>query len=195
MMSAYLDCGMHLVFHGIVARCVEEMEQFMSHHSLKSPFNDVVNDYLFDIESLRLDWCNMKTFPKKQWLAENELALARIIPFVYAQFFLQMQLPDRNFTTSTTMVAIQQMFHSMHLMICVLMSPRDSSADEIDRHVKLFLSCCHRFSRYRITRQMRPHFGRISAIFQLSYVWPSNDDVMDQYGYIGRVPVRGLYRR
>ncbi len=55
MMSAYIDCGTHLVFHGIVDRCIEEMESFMADHSLKTQFNKVVNIYLLDIESLRLD--------------------------------------------------------------------------------------------------------------------------------------------
>ena len=31
-----------------------------------------------------------------------------------------------------------QIFHAMHVMICVLMSPRDPSATEVDGHVKMF---------------------------------------------------------
>jgi len=86
MMSAYLDCGMHLVFHGIVAYCVERMDDFIADHGLTPKFVRLANVYLLDIQSHWLDWCKMKFFPKKQWLAENELALARIIPFVYGIF-------------------------------------------------------------------------------------------------------------
>ena len=89
----------------------------------------------------------MKYFPKKQWLAENELAVARIIPFVYGLFFMNLELPTRMNTSTETKHVIQQLFHSMHVMICVLMSPRDPRAPEIDEYVKMFLSCCHRFLR------------------------------------------------
>ena len=75
-MNAYLDCGMHLVFHGILAYCVEKMDEFLADHGLTQKFERLVNSYLLDIQSLRLEWCKMKYFPKKQWLAENELAFA-----------------------------------------------------------------------------------------------------------------------
>ena len=95
MLNAYLDCGMHLVFHGIVAYCVERVEEFMVDQGLTQKFERLANTYLIDIQLLRLDWCKMKFLPKKQWLAENELALARIIPFVYGLFFMNLKLPDR----------------------------------------------------------------------------------------------------
>ena len=159
MMSAYLDCGMHLVFHGIVAYCVERMDEFMADHGLTQKFERLANAYLLDIQSHRLDWCKMKYFPKKQWLAENELALARIIPFVYGMFFLNFQLPARCNTTKKTEMAIMQMFHSMHVMISVLMSPRDPLAEEVDEHVKIFLSCCHRFSRSYYSKSKKPFWA------------------------------------
>ena len=86
LMRCYLDCGMHLVFHGVVAYCVERIDEFLADHGLTPSFERLVNTYMLDIQSLRLDWCKMKYFPKKQWHAENELALARIIPYVYGLF-------------------------------------------------------------------------------------------------------------
>ena len=159
MMNAYLDCGMHLVFHGIVSYCVERMDEFMADHGLTQKFERLANVYLLDIQGLRLDWCKMKYFPKKQWLGENELGLARIIPFVYGIFFLNFDLPARCNTSKNTELSIMQMFHSMHVMICILMSPRDPLADEIDEHVKIFLSCCHRFSRSYYNKEVKPFWS------------------------------------
>ena len=65
MMSAYLDCGMHLVFHGIVAYCVERVDEFMADHVLTQQFERLADGYLLDIQSHKLDWCKMKYFPKK----------------------------------------------------------------------------------------------------------------------------------
>ena len=30
VMSSYVDCGMHLVFHGMIAYCMEVMEEFIT---------------------------------------------------------------------------------------------------------------------------------------------------------------------
>jgi hypothetical protein len=159
MLNAYLDCGMHLVFHGIVAYCVERVEEFMVDQGLTQKFERLANTYLIDIQSLRLDWCKMKFLPKKQWLAENELALARIVPFVYILFFMNTKLPERSNTSIQSEHAIQQMFHSMHVMICTLMSPHDPGADEIDEHVKIFLSSCHRYSRSYYKKTDKPFWA------------------------------------
>ncbi len=32
VMNAYVDCGLHLVFHGVVAYCVEITKKFISNH-------------------------------------------------------------------------------------------------------------------------------------------------------------------
>ena len=56
VMNEYVDCGMHLVFHGVVAYCVEVLESFTSDHNLTPFFQDLVNDYLSELESLRLEW-------------------------------------------------------------------------------------------------------------------------------------------
>jgi len=123
------------------------MDDYLADHGLTQKFERLVNSDLLDIQSLRLEWCKMKYFPQKQWLAENELALARIIPFVYGLFFMNLELPTRMNTSPETNPANQQLFHLMHVMMCVLMSPRDPLAPEIDKHVKMILSCCHRFSK------------------------------------------------
>ena len=52
------------------------------------------------------------------------------------------------------------MFHSMHVMICILTSRTDPKAAEIDSHIKVFLSCCHRFSR--------SHYDKIQVPFWAS---------------------------
>ena len=51
------------------------------------------------------------------------------------------------------------MFHSMHVMICILMSPRDSLAPEIDEHMKVFLSCCHCYARSYYESNVRPFWS------------------------------------
>ena len=127
VMDSYLDCGMHLIFHGVVSDIVELARSFMSDHGLESKFNRLVNPFLLDVQSLRLPWCHMKYFPKKQWLAEDELGLSRIMPFIYGQFFLNLNLPAASNTTKATLTALKQLFHSLHVMVALLMRPNDGS--------------------------------------------------------------------
>ena len=87
------------------------------------------------------------SFPKTKPLAENELALAWLAPFLYALFFNTVNTPERNNTSQKVTLAISQMIHTMHVMICMRMSRRNPTKIEIDNLVKLFLSCCHRFAR------------------------------------------------
>ena len=82
-MCAWIEAGMHHVFHGVVARIVVLMEEVFKGEDRMGPFEDLINPYLLGIEELRLDWLQVKTLPKTQWLAEDELGFSRILPFVY----------------------------------------------------------------------------------------------------------------
>ena len=85
--NSFIDCGMHLIFHGVLASIVEVLNSVFTDIKLGTAFENTVNVYLSEIESFRLEWCNTTPVPKKQWLVENELALSRILPFVYTTFF------------------------------------------------------------------------------------------------------------
>ena len=145
--DAFVDCGMHLVFHGIVKYTVERMGDFTTDHGLEQKFHRIINIHLYEIQSLNLEWMKVKPLPNTNWLAENELGFARIIPFIYGSFFLNLELPKRKHTTEQTEHAIMQMFHSLHVMICILMTERKLDSRELNFHIKLFLSCCHRYCR------------------------------------------------
>ena len=46
-MDAFVDCGMHLVFHGIVAYTIERMEEFTTDHGLEKKLEiSSTNTYL-----------------------------------------------------------------------------------------------------------------------------------------------------
>lgn len=84
---------------------------------------------------------------KKQWLAENKLALARILPFIYTMFFNKVRLSRRLNANDKVLPSNFRMIHLLHVMICLLMSPSFHTETEIDNVVKLFLSCCKQFCK------------------------------------------------
>ena len=72
---------------------------------------------------------------------------------------MNLELPCRSNTTTVTNHAIQQLFHSMHVMICILMSPHDPLAPAIDKHVKIFLSSCHQYARSYYAKEQKPFWA------------------------------------
>ena len=158
-MDAWIDAGMHHVFHGVVARVMLEMEDVLSGEDRKTTFHDLVNPYLLELRSLRLDWAHIKTFPKTMWLAEDELGFARISLFVYGQFFLNIRLREACNTTPTQLRSLRQMFVSLFVMVCLLMSPTNPCVDLIERHIKVFLSACHNFASGYYTADVIPFWA------------------------------------
>ncbi len=125
VMNAYVDCGMQLVFHGVVAYICEVMESFVSDHGLSLSFLSIANEHLSEIEELKLEWCKMKCLPKKLWLGENELGFSRVMPFVFGVFFLNVKWPKNSDTTPESIEATKQMIHALLILISILVSQRD----------------------------------------------------------------------
>ena len=161
-MSAWIDAGMHHLFHGVVHRIMLEMENVFTDEARQTPFENLVNPHLQEIVSLRLDWMHVKQFPKTMWLAEDELGFSRIMPFVYGQFFLNMTLRETSNTTKSTLLSMRQMIVSLQVMIALLMSPKDPDVNVIDRHIKIFLSCCHRFCQVYYNDDHKPFWALTS---------------------------------
>ena len=67
-MSAWIDAGMHYIFHGIVARAMLAMDNVFAKKDRRGPFEDLINPYLLDIQELILDWLHMKPLPKPSGL-------------------------------------------------------------------------------------------------------------------------------
>ena len=104
---------------------------------------------------------HVKQLPKTQWLAEDELGFSQIMAFIYGQFFffLKMTLKESATTTKSALLASRQMIVSLQVILALLMSPKDPALNVIDRHIKLFLSCCHRFCQLYYNDDKVPFLG------------------------------------
>ena len=137
---------MHQLGHGIVGSIIEEKERLLKEHGLWQKFLDYINPIISDVSSFRLDWCKLKTLPKKNWLGEDCFGFARLFLYVFSQFLLEYDLCDyRDNTTEEQVDAIFQMLNTFHAMIYLLMNTTDDVEKERrDIHVRMFLNCCHR---------------------------------------------------
>ena len=147
-MSVFIKCGMYYIFRSVIADCIIVMVTFMTHHRLYESFERAINPYLQELMRLRLSWCSVKTFPMTLWQVEDELGFAMIQQFVYTVFFTKVFcLPTNSNTKEESILALKMMINALHVMVQGLITARDTPTYFINRHVKVFLSCCHKFCK------------------------------------------------
>ena len=87
--------------------------------------------------------------------------------FVYGQFFPNIELRESTNTPKYALVVLRQMLVSLQVVTALLMSPREPAVDVINRHIKVFLSCCHRFCQRHYTDNTVPFWATISDFSSL----------------------------
>lgn len=187
-MSAWIEAGMHHIFHGIVARVMLLFEQFFKDEDKNTEFEALANPHLLEIASLCLDWLHIRSLPKTMWLAEDELGLSRIMSFVYGQFFLNMQLRESTNTSKNSLAALRQLLASFQVVTVLLMSPREPAVVVIDRHIQIFLSCYHRFCQLYYGDDVIPFWARTSNLPSMLNLAAQIKNMV-RYGGTGRRPV------
>jgi len=146
--SIFVDTGMHLILHGIIGSLIELTESVLAEHKLWTKFQTFANPILSQIADMRLDWCKIKTLPNTNWLAEDCLGFGRIMSYVFGLFFERYDVATaRDDTTADCIIRLREVYSSFNAMLYLLMSREKELKEELDRHVKIFLSCCHRFSK------------------------------------------------
>jgi hypothetical protein len=155
-MSSFVATILHLLFHGVIPDVMEVIFNIIKENSLGAVFDRHVNLILKEIANLKLEWLKIKLFPPSQWLAEDVLGLSRIMPYIFSQFFLWFEPPAASNLSRETCYAIRQILNSLHVMTSMLMSKTNIDCDEIDLHIKVFLSCCDRLSKSHYAGNVEP---------------------------------------
>ena len=144
--NIFVDTAMHLIGHGIIGTLLELMESVLTEHKLWTAFQNFANPILSEIADMRLDWCKIKTLPNTNWLAEDCFGFGRIVAYIIGLFLESHNLEDHRLeTTADCVIRLREIYASFHVMPYLLMSREKEPKDEIDAHIKIFLSCCHRF--------------------------------------------------
>jgi hypothetical protein len=143
----FIDCPMHLLFLGVVGTILEVAATYMKKYNKETSFNTHINAFLKDIIGFRLDYCVLKKLPRKNWISENHVALARIIPFVFGQYVLNFSKEGDMHDLSEEERWLQRLVNSAFVMISLLMTRENVETTRLNTHIKIFLTCCQRFSK------------------------------------------------
>lgn len=154
----FIETAMHLLGHGILGSILELTEAVLTQHKLWTNFCKFVNVIIRNMTNFKLDWCHLKSLSKASWLTEDCFGYGRVMLFIYGQYFLQKKILQTTNDTmlGATLTKLKQLLCSCNVMVYLLMSkeqlPKDgvertAYLQKLDQHIKVFLSCCHRFSR------------------------------------------------
>ena len=110
-------------------------------------FETGANVFLGQVIRLRLEWCKIKTMPKTQWLAEDEVGSSRIFPFICGHFLKNLTAASDLGISEKVLMECKMMINALHVMVATMMSPRDIPVEQLDAGIKVFLTCCDRFGR------------------------------------------------
>ena len=138
-LDQFIETPMHHLFEGIVKSCIEVLIQFLKYHKKWSKFSEIANLLLENIFLLRLDFCKCETLSSETsgWLAENYLGFSRIAVVII------IYLDDVIECNTVGLKELKMIFQSMYSMISRLMAKDVVDIDELENHIKIFLSTCH----------------------------------------------------
>ena len=145
----FIEASMHLLGHGIISSVIDLTEAVFREHGIWNSFVGFAKPYLDDISSFRLDWCQVKSLPTSNWLAEDEFGFCRVMLFIYGNFIHQknLQVSSPSNILESTLSSLKQLLCSCQVMVSLLMCKRTIPIARLDIHIKIFLDTCHRFCR------------------------------------------------
>ena len=140
-----IDTPMHLLFQGIVKNCIIEIQIYLKHLHLWTTFGKMANTLMDDICSLKCDFCRIEHFNGGDqystggWIAETYLAFGRLFNVILIPILVT--LPNDTLAKTEIICLVQ----SLVAMLSRLMSD-ENNVDDIEEHIKLFLSLCFKFN-------------------------------------------------
>ncbi|KAL7542268.1 hypothetical protein ACHAWF_007131, partial [Thalassiosira exigua] len=148
---------MHLIGHGVIASVLELICSVLADNELWTSFQNFANPILGDIASFRLEWCSLKSLPKKKmargtlfWLWSYSTVLNHTaIPFLLKE--------------------LKRVTLSCQVMVGFIMLKKKIPREVLDAHIKVFLSCCHHFCQEYYHPSVAPvWFGKANFVSLLN---------------------------
>ena len=142
-LDRFIDIPMHLLFLGVIKSTIEWTFQWLKLHKVLKSFGNKVDSSHMQIKQLQCDFCKIEGFKNGQemgtsgWRAENHLAFSRIMTFSFS--FIKDLIPNKD-EYKHEILSFELLHHACLCMITRLMTPHSIEKEEIDDHIKIFLT-------------------------------------------------------
>ena len=135
------DIPMHAIAHGMIPDSMDVVHAIFSCWKKFSDYIKYCNVVITEVASFGLDWCKLKSMPKASWMAENKMAYARLMPYLYGMYFLNgVRVTETN---RSTIIKIKRFINCLYVVVSYLMSPRKTDAERFQPIFKLLMSSLH----------------------------------------------------
>ncbi len=136
----FVDSPMHLLFQGIVLSTMDAIHDILSYWQQKTSFFNQANAIIKDLMKFRLSYLVLKELPPKKWLAENDLAISRIFPYIYGMLHVDASQRQGG-------AELLRLVNALFVLISKIMTTKEVPVENIKNHIALFLDCCHRLCK------------------------------------------------
>ena len=138
------DLPMHALAHGIVPDVMDIVHSILIHYKKYTAFINFANPILEEITSFRLDYCKIKSLPKAVWVGENSMAYMRLLSYLYGMFLSNNSLSSTETDeTREVVMNLKCLLNALQALMSILMSRDQPEKDDVDSHMKLFMSSAH----------------------------------------------------
>jgi len=135
---------MHALAHGIVPDVMDIVHSILIHYKKYTAFINFANPILEEITSFRLDYCKIKSLPKAAWVGENSMAYMRLLSYLYGMFLSNNSLSSTETDeTREVVMNLKCLLNALQALMSILMSRDQPEKDDVDSHMKLFMSSAH----------------------------------------------------
>ena len=137
------DMPMHALAHNQGKHAIQFFDDIFTNALVGTKFERFVNEIIHEVDSFRLDWCKVKSYPIGAWVAENVMAFLRLSSYLYGMYLLNNPLPQEQ---KPLQAAMQRMLNAYLAMLSILMSVNEAiykQYSRIDNTVKLFMTASH----------------------------------------------------
>jgi hypothetical protein len=133
---------LHGLCHGIIPDVMAINHQIFKKYGKMKTFCDFANPILEDVASFGLSYMKVKLLPKAAWVGEHCLAFCRLMSYLYGTFLLNNTLGSSE-EAKITVKFMLCMLNSFQSLMSIFMSKTTSKKEDIDEHIKLFMSAAH----------------------------------------------------
>lgn len=136
-----IDTPMHQIFLGLIKSIIQWTIDWLKSHQKLTQFGDHISPLIENIRLMQCGFCKIDRFGQKRnytianWVSEAYLAFARLMPILLGS--VTQVFSSENKTMMTLYICL---IESCYSLLCRLMTSTDIPVEEIDNHIKIFLS-------------------------------------------------------
>ncbi len=142
---------------------------------------------------IRLDWCKLKLYSKRQWVSENTHGFTRLIQYFYANFMMNTDLVHRDVMIPNAFMLVWKLLNALSVMMPTLLGAKERSKTQIDLSIRMFLTSMHNFFKIYSQEKSKNNIW-VKAILHFCWIYLHKLKSVVHWDFIGMEIMTFLFR-